>query len=295
MSDNDLLLNPPSFDFPSDYYTNPSDYELWSLRVPIHFDVVTHLDNQSLHIQNLVDKKSSNDNNNNIRNTNNKSGIDESILTSFQVGENDDGNLRTYTLSLCPPSETQSFRILHKKYKDDDDNNNDTNDDDDEDDEDHDDIKKKEMIPMPVTFTRNLSIVETTRANITEIELAPSIDRAPTVNLVKEKMRIPYVKIDQKVGLKKRWNVFGSNGCVSGTPLVNVVENVHDTSTVNASSKGGHSSIISKPTSTATAADSKKSKKRKVSDDVMESTDTSPSKKKKKSKKEKKSKKSKSQ
>lgn len=293
MSDNDLLLNPPSFDFPSDYYTNPSDYELWSLRVPIHFDVVTHLDNQSLHIQNLVDKKSSNDNNN-IRNTNNKSGIDESILTSFQVGENDDGNLRTYTLSLCPPSETQSFRILYQKYKDDDDNNNDTNDDDD-DDEDHDDIKKKEMIPMPVTFTRNLSIVETTRANVTEIELAPSIDRAPTVNLVKEKMRIPYVKIDQKVGLKKRWNVFGSNGCVSGTPLVNVVENVYDTSTVNASSKGGYSSIISKPTSTATAADSKKSKKRKVSDDVMESTDTSPSKKKKKSKKEKKSKKSKSQ
>lgn len=261
MNTSDSMLDPPSFDLPSDYYENPSDYELWSLRAPIQFDV-SHLNDQLLYIQNL---EGSNRRKNSSRGSKATTIVKhDDILTSFQL-ENDesggeDNTKRTYSLALCQPNETQSFRILAKKLKGDDNDNEEGGDD------------EKEMVPIPLTFTRNLTIVETTHSKVTDLDLAPSLDRAPRVDLEKQKMRIPYVPIDQKSGLKKRWSVFGSNTCIN-EDYVNVNEDKADDSTPTG------------PLNTANTA----TNQRKVSDDVVENNLSSPGKKKnKKSKKAKK-------
>lgn len=268
------LLDPPTFELPSDYHENPSDYEFWSLRVPIEFDL-SQLNGQMIHIQNLESYTNSK-----------KSGVKhnaigpEAILTSFQIESNIEDVLpRTYNLSQCQQNETQSFRILRSKKQK---GNND-----DEVSSKSNDVHNKEMIPMPITFTKNLTIVETTHSNVTELELAPSNYKAPKVDLEKEKMRIPYVSIDQKSGLKKRWNAFGSN--VSFILQQNSKENVptaklskkRDSKTTATSEENIIPSTPTKHKESGT--------KRKVSDDVVEESPKtkSPEKKKKKEKKSK--------
>lgn len=268
------LLDPPTFELPSDYHENPSDYELWSLRVPIDFDI-SQLNCQMIHIQNLENSTKSK-----------KSGVKhsaigpEAILTSFQIESNIEDDLpRTYNLSQCQQNETQSFRILRSKKQ--------KGNDDDEVSSRSIDGHGKEMIPMPITFTKNLTIVETTHSNVTELELAPSIYKAPKVDLEKEKRRIPYISIDQKSGLKKRWNVFGSNAS-----LILQQKSKGNETTAKSSKKR-----TSKTTTTSeeniiplTPTKHKESgTKRKVSDDVVEETPKikSPEKKKKKEKKSK--------
>lgn len=278
MSEADFnLLDPPTFELPSDYHENPSDYELWSLRVPIVFDL-SQLNGQMVHIQNLENSTKSK-----------RSGINhsavgpEAILTSFQIESNieEDDLPRTYNLSQCQQNETQSFRILRsKKQKGNDD-------DDDEVSSRSNDGHNKEMTPMPITFTKNLTIVETTHSNVTELDLAPSIYKAPKVDLEKEKMRIPYVSIDQKSGLKKRWNVFGSNASFILQQKSN--ENV---TTAKSSKKRASNTTTTSDENIIPSTPSKYKEfgtKRKVSDDVVEESPKikSPEKKKKKEKKSK--------
>ncbi len=239
---NDAILDPPSFDFPQEYYENPSDFELWSLRAPVKFDL-TQLNGQILQVQNLDDLASG--------------GRNEVILTSFQIDQTDDvaggngvesgndngsgsGNENhTYHLSLSQADETQSFRLLTSKksrgYKmlglNRSGGGNSDNGSDDSEDE-IDDDSEKEMVPLPIPFARNLNIVQSTHSNITDLDLAPSIERAAKVDVKKEKMRIPYVKIEQKTGLKKRWNVFGSN-CIPTPAMPRTADtNITETPTI---------------------------------------------------------------
>jgi hypothetical protein len=247
MSETNILLDPSTFDLPSDYYENPSDYELWSLRAPIKFDI-SHLDERILHIGNL-----------DTSNKNNPSRLTgtEGILSTFEVQNSNESDFsRTYNISISQSNETESFRILTKKQKERDM---------DLDEDDQDKECDKEMIPISAKFCRNLSILETSKTNLTDLELAPSMDRAPTVDLVKERMRIPYTKIDQKTGLKKRWNIFGCNSYVEKSSDLKIT--------------------ASKNTPPTTAANI--STKRKVSDDTVEDSNlaTKQSKKRKKSKK----------
>ena len=69
----------------------------------------------------------------------------------------------------------------------------------------------KEMQPLPFGFDRQINMVSTSQSHMTDIDLAPSSERAPAIDMGKEKMRIPYVPIPQKQGLKRRWNVCGAN------------------------------------------------------------------------------------
>ncbi|GFH44592.1 predicted protein [Chaetoceros tenuissimus] len=73
------------------------------------------------------------------------------------------------------------------------------------------DEDEKEMIPSNVTFDKHYSIVETTNANVADVDLAPSNERAVGVDMKAMQMRIPYVPIPQKTGLKRRWNMMGAN------------------------------------------------------------------------------------
>ena len=67
------------------------------------------------------------------------------------------------------------------------------------------------MTPLPVTFNRHFNVIESSKGNIADIDLAPSNERAPEVDMDKMRMRIPYTPIAQKSGLKRRWNLMGSN------------------------------------------------------------------------------------
>ena len=292
-----VLLDPPSFDLPSDYEDNPSDYELWAMRVPIDFDM-SLLNGQTFPMKDLEK----------IQN------MAETVLTSFHIDDNDDdsadGRLRVgsnengpvYNLSLAQPNESQSFRILTSKEKGGKRSDSDSNDDESDDDDSNDDEEneKKQMIPIPVEFSRNLNLVEMTHSKVKDLDVAPSMDRAPKVNLVKEKMRIPYVKIDQKTGLKKRWNVFGSNavkGSFFGNDGQNKMKNDNSNNAKKENNVVGLETPSRSSTSTTHTPESSSSKTRKVSDDIVDDDNNSNGdgreKKRKKSKKDKSAKKSK--
>lgn len=279
-----ILLDPPSFDLPSDYKENPSDYELWAMRVPIKFDV-SLLNGKSFPMKDMAEN------------------VPETVLTTFHIDDDNEDNSAggnengpIYKISMTQPTESQSFRILTSKQK-----GQKKNDDSDDDESDDDEEGKNQMIPIPIEFSRNLNVVEIACSKTKDLDVAPSMERAPEVDLVKEKMRIPYVKIDQKTGLKKRWNVFGSNVGKSGC-LGN--DNSQD-KTKNNSSKnekeGNNVLALTTPsrssTSTKHTSKSTSSKTRKVSDDIVDNNnggdDGGNEKKRKKSRKEKKSKKSK--
>mmetsp|Transcript_17343 Transcript_17343/g.21204 ORF Transcript_17343/g.21204 Transcript_17343/m.21204 type:complete len:248 (+) Transcript_17343:115-858(+) len=218
-SEDVLLLDPPSFQLPDDFYENPSDYEIWSLRVPVKFNM-SSLSGKILHMpKNIVGEGDGANNDNEESSISGKKssalkksasvGIitkPEDILTSFQIEENDskeNDKGETYSLCMGQISEVQSYRILCKTAPH-------TSDDDDEE-EGSTGETGKEMKPLNVTFDKHIHLIHTTNANTTELDLTPSVDRAPHVDMIKEKMRIPYTHIEQKKGLKRRWNMFGSN------------------------------------------------------------------------------------
>ena len=161
------LLNPSSFSLPEDFEENPDDYELWSVRAPVKFDIST-LNGVSLQFA-LKHKK--------------KAGFDPNITTFAVHGE-------TYSMARGHTEEVSSFRIL--KGTDDGE-------------------EEKGMTPLPVTFNRHFNVIESSKGNIADIDLAPSNERAPEVDMDKMRMRIPYTPIAQKSGLKRRCNLMGSN------------------------------------------------------------------------------------
>lgn len=161
----DDILNPSSYRLPEDFDENSDEYEIWSLRAPVKFDMAT-LNGVSLQF-NLQHERKGN----------------EPHVTSFQVqGE-------TWSLAQGHTTEVSSFRILKA----------------------NDDEEQKGMTPLPISFDRHFNLTQSTKSNIADIDLAPSNERAPKVELGETRMRIPYTPIDQKSGLKRRWNMLGSN------------------------------------------------------------------------------------
>jgi hypothetical protein len=175
----DALLDASSFNFPDDFERNPQDYELWSVKVPVKFDM-SALDGTTMQF-NLPQEHSA-------------KGLDPIVLTLESNGEK-------YSLCAAPLEETSTSRILVGSDEDD---------------------QRKEMKPSQYKFQRHFSLIQTTNANIADIDLAPSNERLPTVDAEKVHMKVPYVPIPQKSGLKRRWNVIGSNA--KWTPPVVMVE-----------------------------------------------------------------------
>lgn len=164
------LLDPPTFKLPSDFEENSDDYEIWSLRVPVRFDM-SSLDGTILNL-NLTEKD--------------KRGKEIGV-TSFEIGD------EKYSLNLGSSAETENIRILTALQDDDDEDN------------------EKAMIPLKVQIKNHFNLVHIPNSKTKDIDLAPSIDRAPEVDMPAIQMRIPYSKIDQVRGLKRRWQVPGAS------------------------------------------------------------------------------------
>ena len=69
--------------------------------------------------------------------------------------------------------------------------------------------EKPEMEPIPMKFDKHINL--TRRNERSEMDLAPSTERAPPVNKKEVTMRVAYEHVEQKKGLKRRWRIFGSN------------------------------------------------------------------------------------
>lgn len=159
------LLEPSIFALPEDYEESPQDYEIWSIKVPVKFDM-SCLNNIEFQFD-LSEKQSKGK---------------EKAVTNFEVNDT------KYSMIQGNKDEVKTFRILTRVDED-----------------------EKEMIPSNVTFDKHYSIVETTNANVADVDLAPSNERAVGVDMKTMQMRIPYVPIPQKTGLKRRWNMMGAN------------------------------------------------------------------------------------
>jgi len=164
--DSSNLLDPSTFQLPEDFDENPQDYEIWSVKAPVKFDMSTL--NETTFQFNLKKDK--------------KAGPDP-VATIFEL------NGEKYSLSQGHTEEVSSFRILAGTE----------------------DEQGKGMKPLPVSFSKHFNLIQSTNANIADVDLAPSNERAPDLDMQQLQMRIPYVPIAQKSGLKRRWNVLGAN------------------------------------------------------------------------------------
>jgi len=210
----DDLVDPPTFYLPSDFNTinNDPDYEVWSLRTPVAFDP-SALDGVSLSFNNDI---LANQNQTKKKYGGGAALQQDKVISSFELSN--DSNDR-YSIAVGHTSETKSFRILvpTKPTAEGDDN-----DDDDDDDREH---AKKNMKLLSIPFTRHVNLIRSSKVEMTEFETAPSKERAPKPQItataitgeskqnigLKMTMREAYSHIDQVKGLKRRWNMFGTN------------------------------------------------------------------------------------
>ncbi len=162
------LLSPPSFQLPEDFNENPEDYEVWSIRAPIRFDL-SALNGCALQF--------------NLGKDGRRAKGEKNYVTTFELGG------EKYSIAKEDINEVSSSRVLIASGDED----------------------GKGMKPLSVPFTKHFSVMKTTHANITDVDLAPSSERATNVDMDKLQMRIPYTHIDQKKDLKRRWNVMGAN------------------------------------------------------------------------------------
>lgn len=227
----DSLLNASSFQFPDDYERNPQDYEIWSVKVPVKFDM-SALDGTTMQF--------------NLPQEHDAKGLDPVVLTLESNGEK-------YSLCAAPLEETSTCRILVRN----------------EDDE------NKEMKPSQNQFQNHFCLIQTTHTNITDIDLAPSNERLPAVDTEKVPLKIPYVPIPQKSGLKRRWNVMGSSAKWTPPPPPAMIE------------EKGHCSMVDPSTSPVKKAKGETTPKKSKD----KSSEKSPKKEKKTEKKSKKDKK----
>ena len=203
-TDESLLEVPPTFQLPNDFESNRKRYELWSVRVPVHFDM-NCLDNVELSIASPQKQQQ--------QQNSEKRGITSSVgqnISEFQV------NNTMHAITSGHLMESEHFRILHPKQTMKDESDNDDSDDDDDGSK-----KKKEdsssfvMTPIPFVFDKQIHIAEIPSYGETETDIAPSTECAikPDVS----KMRIAYSDIPQATGLKRRWNPIGFNAKVSSS------------------------------------------------------------------------------
>mmetsp|Transcript_12938 Transcript_12938/g.15173 ORF Transcript_12938/g.15173 Transcript_12938/m.15173 type:complete len:355 (-) Transcript_12938:206-1270(-) len=217
------LLDPPSFQLPSTIHNNHTtddnlEYEVWSLRMPVQFDP-SSLDGVSLSFnQDILEQQQK-------KLVGTVAAQQDNVLASFELSNDADDR---YSLALGPTAETQSFRVLvpatNQPVIVDDDTNDDT------------EMSKKQMKLLPIPFTRHVTLIRSSKVDMTEFDLAPSKERAPkprimttaatttttmttmgepstdnTSSKITMAMREAYSHVDQVKGLKRRWSLFGSN------------------------------------------------------------------------------------
>ena len=189
-------INIPSFEPPP---SDDSDNEIWLLRAPANVDVSELLNNAQL---NFTSDPSSNNN----------------ILSRFTSS---DGTGEEYALSLGDANESQNLRLLvpDKKAADDSSSSSDSDSSSSSDEED----KKKSasnniLVPYAHPFKRQIHITIANKEQ-SDLAVAPSQSSAPkpalkdedtkVMNGTVEKMRLAYVPVAQRKGLKRRWNMPG--------------------------------------------------------------------------------------
>eukprot|EP00555_Chaetoceros_dichaeta_P007743 CAMPEP_0198257494 /NCGR_PEP_ID=MMETSP1447-20131203/7164_1 /TAXON_ID=420782 /ORGANISM="Chaetoceros dichaeta, Strain CCMP1751" /LENGTH=352 /DNA_ID=CAMNT_0043944413 /DNA_START=75 /DNA_END=1133 /DNA_ORIENTATION=+ len=217
------LLDPPSFQLPSTIHNNHTtddnlEYEVWSLRMPVQFDP-SSLDGVSLSFnQDILEQQQK-------KLVGTVAAQQDNVLASFELSNDADDR---YSLALGPTAETQSFRVLvpatNQPVIVDDDTNDDT------------EMSKKQMKLLPIPFTRHVTLIRSSKVDMTEFDLAPSKERAPkprimttaatttttmttmgepstenTSSKITMARREAYSHVDQVKGLKRRWSLFGSN------------------------------------------------------------------------------------
>lgn len=202
------LVDPPTFHLPSGFGDahNNSDYEVWSLRTPVLFDPAS-LDGIALSFNNDILSDQSQ--------TKHKYGAGDNVVSSFELSN--DTNDR-YSIVLGHTSETKSFRVL-LPTKPTPDSDTDQNDDDEHEDQ------KKNMKLHSAPFTRHVNLIRSSRVEMTEFHTAPSKELAPEPRItatartgdskqnagLRMVMREAYSHVAQVKGLKRRWNISGSN------------------------------------------------------------------------------------
>lgn len=211
------LVDPPTFYLPSGFEdTNSnSDYEVWSLRTPVLFDP-SSLDGIALSFNDDILSDQSQ--------TKQKYGggsgggttlQQDNVISSFELSN--DSNDR-YSIVVGHTSETKSFRVLvpTKPISESDSNENEYDDD---------EYAKKNMKLHSIPFTRHVNLIRSSKVEMTEFDMAPSKELAPKPQItaiartgdskqnaaLKMVMREAYSHVEQVKGLKRRWNMFGSN------------------------------------------------------------------------------------
>ena len=194
MTEAAATINIPSFEPPS---SDDSDNEIWLLRAPANVDVFELLNNTQLNF-------TSDPSNNNI-------------LSKFTSS---DGTGEEYALSLGDLNESQNLRLLvpDKKAADDDSSSSNSSDSSSDDDEDKKSSSNNILVPYAHPFKRQIHITIANKEQ-SDLAVAPSQSSAPkpalkdedtkVVNGTVEKMRLAYVPVAQRKGLKRRWNMPG--------------------------------------------------------------------------------------
>lgn len=184
-------LAPPTFDLPS---SDNSNFEVWYLRTPAHLDISEVLDGVTLN----VNTKLLEDNASPLSSAGDTSNISSSnnTLTKFK-SKQDDG--KDYELTIGDSSEIDHLRLLLPK-------------------------KNEKLKAHNAPFQRYINLTSVTTSAQEELALAPARENAPRpafgemtgVNGSVPAMRLAYVPVPQKEGLKRRWAMPGS-GMVTTT------------------------------------------------------------------------------
>ena len=206
-SNNESLLEaPPTFQLPNDFESNRKRYELWSVSVPVNFDMKC-LDNVELSIASPQKRQN---NENKQQQSRGGTSVGQHI-SEFQVHNT------MHAITSGHLIESEHFRMLHPKQT----MKNESSDDDDDSDDSSSSKNKKDssssfvMTPIPFVFDKQIHISEIPSYGETETDIAPSTEGAVKPDV--SKMRIAYSDIPQATGLKRRWNPIGFNAKVSSS------------------------------------------------------------------------------
>lgn len=187
-------IEPPTFEAPPD---NNSNYEIWCLRAPAHLDVSEILNGVTLDLNTKALNNNTEASSSSSDNDVDTSNYINATLARFKADK--DG--QDYELTIGDTSEVSHLRLLVPDKE--------SNDDD-----------TKKLKAHKSAFQRYINLTSATMANVQdELALAPSRETAPrpafgdldTTNGAVPAMRLAYVPVPQKQGLKRRWAMPGSS------------------------------------------------------------------------------------
>ncbi len=181
-------IDPPEFELPDDD-GDSSRYEIWCLRAPAHFDVHQLLDGASLDVDSNL-----------LRSGSSSTPSQNPVLSTFKS----DTDGKDYSLILADCAESENIRLLTRDPND------------------ADKLISRGPFKGQINLTSVINYAGSNSAgdsnNVqTDLILAPSKDRAPKPafdhvgNGAVATMRLAYVPVPQREGLKRRWAMPGSD------------------------------------------------------------------------------------